>query len=350
MKIGEVTVGSGLPPFVIAEMSANHNGSLERALAIVHAAKRAGAHAIKLQTYTAETLTVASNDPRMIVKDGLWAGSHLFELYKKGSLPWDWHKAVFDEANKVGLVGFSAPFDMTALEFLEKLDCPAYKIASCEIIHHELIRQVALTLKPMIISTGMADLSEISEALDVAARAGNSEVILLHCVSGYPTPICESNISTILDLRERFPNIPVGLSDHTDGFVSATTAVSIGACVVEKHLTIDRNGGGLDDSFSLSEEQFREMASLVRETYKTLGKPTYVGARSEDNNRFFRPSLYYAQSLGIGHIVKAENLKVRRPSLGLSPKEVGLVIGKKLLRDVAADHFVSLEDFENKNS
>jgi N-acetylneuraminate synthase len=326
-------IGSHHRPFVVAEMSANHNGSHERALAIVDAAAAAGADAIKLQTYRADTITLDHDGAEFRIEDGPWAGRRLYELYDQGHTPWEWHESLFCRARQHGLIPFSAPFDPTAVEFLETLDAPIYKIASAEIVDLPLIERVAATGKPIFISTGMADRREIEDAVETARDAGARDVVLLHCVSGYPTPAEEANLRTIPDLAERF-GVIAGLSDHSLGIAVTVAAVTMGASVIEKHLTLRRADGGLDTAFSLEPEELSALVRSVRDVHAALGRPTYDLAPSELPQRKFRRSLYVVRDMSPGDVFSHENLRSIRPANGMPPKMLRAVIGRRASRAV----------------
>ncbi len=321
------------PPFIIAEMSANHDGSLERALQIVEAAAKAGAHGLKLQTYTADTITIDHAGPGFVVEDGLWQGRTLHDLYKEAHLPWEWHKPLFERARELGMVPFSTPFDFSAVDFLEELDCPIYKIASFEAIDLPLIRYAAATGKPLIISTGMADEEEIGEAVQAARDGGCKELILLHCVSGYPTPPEDANLLTIPDMREKF-GVPVGLSDHTLGTAVAVAATALEAVAIEKHFTLSRADGGVDSAFSIEPD---ELSQLVRDTetaFKALGRVNYARKSSEKDNVVFRRSLYAVKDIAAGEELTPENVRSIRPGYGLKPKHYNAVLGRRAKVDI----------------
>ena len=327
IRIGDRLVGDGHEPFIIAELSGNHNGDINRALEIVTAAHRAGAHAVKLQTYTADTMTIDCDRPEFRIEDGLWAGRKLYELYQEAATPWDWHQALFDRARDLGILIFSTPFDESAVDLLEHLDAPAFKIASFELVDLPLIRRVAQAGKPMIMSTGMADEEEIAEAVETARSAGCRDLILLHCVSAYPTPFEESNVSTVADLRRRFGCL-AGLSDHTMGTAVPVAAVAQGACVIEKHFTLARSDGGVDSAFSLEPH---ELETLVRDTaiaQKAIGRPGYSRKGSEEKSIQFRRSLFAVKDIAKGEKLTAENVRCIRPGYGLKPKHLPEVIGK----------------------
>lgn len=335
MQIGHRTIGSDAPPFVIAEMSGNHNQSLERALAIVEAAAKTGAHALKIQTYTPDTMTIDLDEREFHISDpkSLWAGTSLYKLYGQAYTPWEWHKPIFDRARALGIIAFSTPFDDTAVDFLESLDVPCYKIASFENTDLPLIRRVAATGKPMIISTGMATVAELDETVRAAREAGCKDLVLLKCTSTYPATAANTNILTIPHLRELF-GCEVGLSDHTMGVGVSVASVALGATVIEKHFTLNRADGGVDSSFSMEPA---EMAQLVVETeraWQALGQVSYGPTEVEMKSLQFRRSLYVVKDLKAGDVLTVENLRAIRPGLGLPTKYLEAFIGKTVLRDV----------------
>ena len=324
------------PPFIIAEMSGNHNQSLEKALAIVKATAKAGAHALKLQTYTPDTITLDIRGGEFEIKDpnSLWTGKNLYDLYKEAYTPWEWHKPLFDRANELGMMAFSSPFDETAIDFLESLSVPAYKIASFENNHIPLIKKVASTGKPIIISTGMATIAELDEAVTAARLAGCKDLTLLKCTSTYPATPANSNILTIPHLKQLF-GCEVGLSDHTMGIGVAVAAVAHGATVIEKHFTLSRAEGGVDSAFSMEPA---EMAQLVVETeraWQALGKVSYGPTEAEKKSIVFRRSLYVVQDLKAGDVLTSENVRAIRPGLGLPTKYLEVILGRPVSRDVA---------------
>lgn len=332
--INERKIGIGASPYVIAEMSANHNGDINNAYKIIDMAKRCGADAVKLQTYRPDTITMDMNTPEFMIKGGLWDGQSLYELYEGAYMPWDWHKPLFDYAQKIGITIFSSPFDNTAVDLLEDLNTPAYKIASFEAVDLPLIKYVAQTGKPMIISTGMADMEEIQEAIDAAKEGGCKELAILHCVSGYPAPAQDYNLRTLVDMQARF-NLPVGLSDHTLDNTTAITSVALGACIIEKHVTLDRNGGGPDDSFSLESEGLKELCDGARTAWQSLGKIDYGRKSSEESNVKFRRSLYFVKNIKAGEIITAEHVKSIRPGYGVAPKYLDAIIGRAVVQNVS---------------
>ena len=336
MKIGQREIGPHARPYVIAEMSGNHNQSLERALAIVEAAAKSGAHALKLQTYTADTMTLDIDEGEFFISDPnvLWKGASLHKLYQKAYTPWEWHKPIFDRANELGMLAFSTPFDESAVDFLESLGVPAYKIASFENTDLPLIRKVAATGKPMIISTGMASVAELDESVRTAREAGCKDLILLKCTSTYPATPENTNIRTIPHLRDLF-GTEVGLSDHTMGTGVSVASVALGATVIEKHFTLARADGGVDSAFSMEPA---EMAALVLESeraWQALGRVTYGAASAqEEKSKVYRRSLYISRDLKAGEILDATSVRAIRPGLGLAPKFIDMVMGKPVKRDV----------------
>jgi N-acetylneuraminate synthase len=320
-------IGPNYPPYIIAELSANHNGDINRAFAILEMAKECGADAVKLQTYTQDTLTIDCNKPDFIINGGLWDGRTLYDLYSEAHMPWEWHKPLFEKAKDLGITIFSSPFDHTAVDMLEELDAPAYKIASFEAIDLALIEYVAKTGKPMIISTGMANEKEIQDAIDTAINFGCEQLVILHCVSGYPAPAVDYNLATIPDMAERY-NVLTGLSDHTIDNTTAITSVALGTCLIEKHVTIDRKGGGPDDCFSLEHSDLKKLCSDSKVAWQALGKVNYKRKESEEGNLVFRRSLYCIKDIKVGEIFTSENIKSIRPGYGLPPKLYSDIIGK----------------------
>jgi N-acetylneuraminate synthase len=331
--IDDRKIGPDYPVYVIAELSANHNGDINRAFKIMEEAKKAGADAIKLQTYTHETITINCDSSDFQIEGGLWGGQTLYQLYKDAHMPWEWHKPLFEKAKELGITIFSSPFDFTAVDLLEELDAPAYKIASFEVIDLPLIKRVAQTGKPMIISTGMANEVEIEEAINTAKENGCNDLIVLHCVSGYPAPADQYNLRTITDISKRF-NVLSGLSDHTIDNATAVASVALGACLIEKHVTLDRSGGGADDSFSLEPKELTQLCADVKTAWEAMGRAHYERTEAEKGNAKFRRSLYVVNDIRKGQAFTSENLKSIRPGFGLPPKYYEDVLGKVASEDI----------------
>jgi N-acetylneuraminate synthase len=334
IKINGRDIGEGFAPYLIAEMSANHNGNIETAFQIIEKAIMCGVDAIKMQTYTADTLTLRSDLPDFQITNGLWAGKTLYELYEWAQTPWEWHKPLFEHARKVGITLFSSPFDNTAIDLLEDLNAPAYKIASFEAVDLSLIKYAASTGKPMIISTGMADAEEIQEAIDAAREGGCKELAILHCVSGYPAPAADYNLRTIPDMIQRF-GLVTGLSDHTLDNTTAITSVAMGASIIEKHFTLDRSGGGPDDSFSLEPAELAALCQGTKTAWHALGQVDYGRKSSELDNVKFRRSLYFVKDMKAGDVITADCIRSVRPGYGLPPKLVELVVGAVVKSNVS---------------
>lgn len=326
-------IGAEHPPYVIAEMSANHNGNIQTAYRIIEEAKKTGADAIKMQTYRSDTITINSDLPDFRIEGGLWAGRTLYELYEWAHTPWEWHAPLFGYARKLGITIFSSPFDATAVDLLEDLNAPAYKIASFEAIDLGLIKYVASTGKPMIISTGMADAKEIQEAIDAAREGGCKDLALLHCVSGYPAPAEDYNLRTIPDMMKRF-GLTVGLSDHTLDNTTAIASVALGASIIEKHFTLNRQGGGPDDSFSLEPADLENLCRGAHAAWSALGKVNYSRKSSEVGNVLFRRSLYIVQDVREGEVLTKEAIRSIRPGYGVAPKHLDRFIGARVNRVV----------------
>ena len=327
-------IGVAHPPFIIAEMSANHRGDLAVALALVDAAAEAGADAVKLQTYTADTITIESDRAEFKITDGLWRGYTLHKLYQDAHMPWDWHEALFERGRRRGILVFSTPFDPTAVALLKKLGAPAYKVASFELIDLPLIETIAKCGKPLIMSTGNASLAEIGEAVSAARQAGAQEIALLHAVSGYPTPIEQANVRTIPHLAEAF-GVVAGLSDHTLGVAAAVAAVAQGAAIIEKHVTLSRADGGPDSAFSLEPHELKRLVEDCRGAWHALGRVTYERQDSEKTTVAHRRSLYVVRPIAKGEILTADNVRSIRPGLGLAPKHLPDVLGRAASRDLA---------------
>jgi N-acetylneuraminate synthase len=344
VKIGTQLIGINHPPFIIAEMSGNHNQSLERALEIVRAAAGTGAQAIKLQTYTADTMTLDLKEREFFISEdnSPWKGQSLYDLYKIAHTPWDWHKPIFDHAKKLGLICFSTPFDETAVYFLEKLGVPAYKIASFENTDIPLIQRVGATGKPLIISTGMATQEELDESVDAARKAGCKDLTLLKCTSTYPATPENSNLLTIPYLRERY-GCEVGLSDHTLGIGVAVASIALGATVIEKHFTLKRADGGVDSAFSMEPAEMKELVEETERAWQSLGKVFVGPTEAERPSIAFRRSLYIVKDLKAGDVLTKENVRAIRPGFGLPPKHLKQLLGMEILRDVKRGTALSLE-------
>lgn len=340
IKIAGRDIGDGCAPYIIAEMSANHNGDLNAALRIIEEAKFAGADAIKIQTYRPDTITLKSDLPDFQINDGLWAGRTLYDLYEWAHTPWEWHKPLFEHARHLGITIFSSPFDNTAVDLLEDLNAPAYKIASFEAIDLPLIKYVASTRKPMIISTGMADAEEIKEAINAAREGGCEELAILHCVSGYPAPAEDYNLRTIPDMIERF-GLVTGLSDHTLDNTTAIASVAMGASIIEKHFTLDRSGGGPDDSFSLEPAELMALCRDSKTAWAALGKVDYGRKSSEQGNVKFRRSLYFVKDLKAGDVITADAVRSVRPGFGMAPKYLESIVGKRTSTNVSQNQPVT---------
>ncbi len=327
-------IGPGQPPYVIAEMSANHKGELDRALRIIAMAQEAGADAVKLQTYRADTITIDHDGPAFRIDEGLWAGRRLYDLYQEAFTPWEWHERLFDEGRRLGITVFSSPFDPTAVDLLAGLAAPAYKIASFEIVDLPLIQRVAREGRPTIISTGMASAAEIAEAVEAARVAGCRDLVLLHCISGYPTPIGESNLRTITDLAAHHGCL-VGLSDHTMGITAAVAAVALGACVIEKHVTLSRAEGGHDAAFSLEPDELKALVETSRAAWQALGAVRYGPKDVEAQSLRHRRSLYAVGDIAAGEAIDETKVRSIRPAGGLAPKHLPQVLGRRARQPIA---------------
>jgi pseudaminic acid synthase len=334
VTIGGRVIGAGQPPYVVAELSANHGGSLTRAIEVLEAAKAAGADAIKLQTYTADTMTIDHDGPDFRINGGLWNGRRLYELYEEAHTPWEWHAALFAKGRELGIPVFSTPFDGSAVDFLETLNPPAYKVASFELLDIPLVKRIASTGRPVIMSTGMASPEEITESIEAFRAAGGRELILLHCVSAYPTPIEQSNLRRIPKLQKEF-ECPVGLSDHTLGIEVAIASVALGACLIEKHFTLSKDDGGPDSSFSLEPEELRALVRGAKAAFDALGSGAPARAEVEKSTMVFRRSIYVVRDIGAGESFTDKNVRIIRPGYGLAPREMSKVIGRKARRALA---------------
>lgn len=344
IKINEKIIGDGFPTYIIAEMSANHSGSIENAKEIIRIAKQSGADCVKLQTYTPDTITINCDNKYFFIDNGTWKGDYLYQLYQKAYTPWEWHQELFEEAKKVGIDIFSTPFDVTATDFLEELGVCFYKIASFEIVDIPLIKYVASKGKPIIMSTGMATYEEIREAVQAVYSTGNNSLALLKCSSSYPAISSDMNLITIKDMKEKL-NIPIGLSDHSMGSLGAVVAVSLGANIIEKHLGLGEDSDNPDAKFSMSPKEFENMVREVRNAELAIGNVRYGASGDEVNNLRFRRSLFFVESLKAGEIVTQDKVKSIRPSDGILPKYIDQIIGKRVVRDVDMGTPVSWELF-----
>lgn len=333
MHIANIAIGANEPPFIIAELSANHNGSIERALETIEAASRAGATAIKLQTYTPDTMTIDHDSQDFLIAAGPWKGRRLYELYEEAHTPWEWHPALFERARDLGLAVFSTPFDPTAVDFLESLDPPAYKVASFELTDTPLLRRISCAGRPMIVSTGMANLGEIEKAVDTIRATGDNDFALLHCVSAYPAAVEDSNLATIPLLAEIF-GVPVGLSDHTLGTTVAVAAVALGACVIEKHFTLARAEGGPDSHFSLEPDEFARLVEDCNTAWRARGSARISPTGSEAASAVFRRSLYVVADVAAGDTITRDNVRSIRPGFGMAPGAADDIFGKTARHDL----------------
>ena len=343
MKISDYSIGNDNPTFIIAELSANHNGSLEVAKETIKAAKRSGANAIKFQTYTADTLTIDSKKKDFIIDGTIWSGKNYYSLYKEAYTPWEWHKELFDLAKTEGLICFSSPFDKNAVDFLENLNVPAYKVASFEITDIPLIKYIASKGKPVIISTGIAELKDIDLAIQTCQLEGNNNIALLKCTSSYPAPISEANLCMIKDLRERY-DVITGLSDHTIGSTVPIMSIAYGAKIIEKHFIMDRSIGGPDSSFSMNEKEFSLMVKNIRDAEKSIGVVDYKLTKKQLQGRNFSRSLYIVKDVKKGDVLSESNIRSIRPGFGLHPKYYFEILGKTFKRDLESGDRLELKD------
>lgn len=347
-SIGFRDISSKFPPYIIAEVSANHNGSIERAKATIIAAKNAGVDAVKIQTYTPDTMTIDVKNPDFYITDGLWKDRSLYDLYSEAYTPFEWHKELFRYAQEVGVTLFSSPFDESAVDLLESLNTPAYKIASFEIVDLPLIRYVATKNKPILMSTGMASLNEIGEAIESAKSAGNNKIALFHCISSYPAPIAEASLNFIKILRKEF-NIQVGLSDHTIGNLASVVATSLGATIIEKHFTLNRSDGGVDSGFSLEPMEMKSLVEQTKEAHCALGPNSFIRSSVEDSNKVFRRSLYFVDDVKKGEIITSKHVRRIRPGFGLEAKYFDDVIGSDCLKSAKRGDRLTFEHFRTGN-
>ncbi len=334
VKIGDREIGPGRPPYVVAEMSGNHNGDIGRAIALIDAAKASGADAVKLQTYTADTITLDVDGPGFRVEGGLWDGRRLYDLYVEAHTPWAWHEALFRHARDIGIQIFSSPFDFTAVDLLESLGAPAYKIASFELVDIPLIRRCAETGKPLVMSTGLATEEEIGDAVAAAKDAAASGLILLHCTSAYPAPMSSMNLKTLPHLAAKF-DVLAGLSDHTMGTAASVAAVALGACFIEKHFCLSRAEGGVDSAFSLEPDELARLVADCRAAAEALGEIRYGPTPAEISSRDHRRSLYIAEDVAAGEVLTAQNVRSVRPGFGMAPKHLDAVLGKRAAKAAA---------------
>lgn len=345
-KINNRKIGSDSEPYIIAELSANHNGSLERAKLSLKIAKECGVHAIKIQTYTADTMTIDCDKSDFIVQGGLWNGYKLYDLYNEAHTPFEWHSELYSYARELDITLFSTPFDETAVDLLESLNTPAYKIASFELTDLPLISYVAKKGKPILMSTGMASEEEILEALETARSSGCNSLLLFHCISSYPAPIEQANLNQILNLKNKF-GVSVGLSDHTIGNTAAITAVALGACAIEKHFTISRNDKGPDSEFSAEPNELKELVNATRDAWSALGSKSFTRPSAESDSKVFRRSIYFVSDIKSGDKIKSTDIRRIRPGFGLPPKYFDTVIGKTVIKDVERGEAVTWEVLSN---
>lgn len=337
-------IGPGFPPYIIAELSANHNGDLKRALLTIDEAKRAGADAIKLQTYTADTMTIDCDESDFMIEGGPWDGYKLYDLYRWAQTPFEWHQAMFEHARKIGITVFSTPFDETAVDLLEDLNAPAYKIASFELTDLPLVKYVASTGKPLIVSTGMSTQEEIDETVAVIREASRSNFVLLHCISSYPAPMDQVNLAQMTELMRRYESIP-GLSDHTLGTTASVAAVALGATVIEKHFTLSRKDKGPDSDFSLEPGELIRLCEETRDAWQAIGKPGFNRQSAEEGSRVFRRSIYFIRDMSPGDVVSADDIRRIRPGMGLAPKHYDELIGRELREPVKRGQATSWDVF-----
>lgn len=337
-------ISNSFPPYIIAEVSANHNGSIERAKEIILAAQKSGVDAVKIQTYTPDTMTIDVQNSDFYITDGLWKNRSLYDLYGEAYTPFEWHKELFIFAKEIGVTLFSSPFDESAVDLLESLHVQAYKVASFEIVDLPLISYMASKNKPMLMSTGMASLNEIGDAIETVRSEGNNKIALFHCISSYPTPLSESNLNTIKLLQKEF-NIQVGLSDHTIGNLASVLATSLGASMIEKHFTINRNHGGVDSSFSIEPEEMKLLINQTKEAFSSLGPKSFIRSSIEKPNKVFRRSLYFVKDVNEGEIITTKNVRRIRPGFGLKAKYYNDVIGSKCLKSAKRGDRVTKKHF-----
>ena len=341
-------LGVDRPPYIVAEISASHNGNIETAYRMIDVAKQSGVDAVKIQTYRPDTITIDCDREEFRIRGGLWDGRTLYELYEEAHTPWEWHVPLFEYAHKRGITIFSSPFDNTAVDLLEDLNVRVYKIASFELVDLPLIKYVAATGKPMILSTGMANAEEIQEAIDAAREGGCKEIAILHCVSGYPAPAEDYNLSVIPDMIQRF-GLVTGLSDHTLGNTTAIASIAMGASIIEKHFTLDRNGGGPDDSFSLEPGDLKQLCEDSKTAWQSLGRVNYETKKSEQENVIFRRSLYVVKDIKKGEVITRDNVRSIRPGYGLAPKCYEQVLGRTALVNMSFGMPLSLDNLDTES-
>lgn len=346
ITINGTNIGPDFPPYIIAELSANHNGKIEQALKSIEVAAQCGVDAIKIQSYTPDTMTINCDEEDFQIKGGLWHGYKLYDLYQWAQTPFEWHQQLFDKAKEVGITLFSTPFDESAVELLESLDAPAYKLASFEITDLPLIKRIAQTGKPLIISTGMANMEEIEEAITTAKENGCTELVVLHCISAYPAPVEQANLATIADISQRFDVIS-GLSDHSLGTVVSVTSIALGASLIEKHFTLDRNDKGPDAEFSLEPEEFKRLVKETKEAYQAIGSAGYERKPVENASIKFRRSLYFVNDIKHDQIITEEHIRRIRPGYGLAPKHYQALLGKRVNKDIKRGTAVSWDYIVN---
>jgi pseudaminic acid synthase len=344
-SINSRKISRNVYPYIIAEVSANHNGSIVRAKETIRAAKNAGVDAVKIQTYTPDTMTIEANNPDFYINDGLWKERSLYELYREAYTPFEWHKELFSYANEIGVTLFSSPFDETAVDLLDSLEAPAFKVASFEIVDLPLIRYIAQKQKPILMSTGMASQDEIGDAIEVAKFVGNNNILLFHCISSYPAPLSDANLNMIQILQKEF-KIQVGLSDHTIGNLASVLATSMGAAAIEKHFTLDRSDGGVDSSFSVEPEEMKSLVKETKEAFSALGPTSFARSPVEKGNKVFRRSLYFVNDINKGEVITKECVRRIRPGFGLEAKYYDIVIGAKCLMSAKRGDRVTLKHFD----
>ena len=344
-SINDRNISRDVYPYIIAEVSANHNGSILRAKETILAARNAGVDAVKIQTYTPDTMTIEADNPDFYINDGLWKGRSLYDLYSEAFTPFEWHKELFSYANEIGVTLFSSPFDETAVDLLDSLGAPAFKVASFEVVDLPLIKYIARKQKPILMSTGMASLEEIGDAIEAAKSIGNDNILLFHCISSYPAPLPEANLNMIQILQKEF-NIQVGLSDHTIGNLASVLATSMGAAAIEKHFTLNRSDGGVDSSFSLEPEEMKSLVKETKEAFSALGPTSFARSSVEEGNKVFRRSLYFVNDVNEGDVIKEDCVRRIRPGFGLEAKYYDLVIGAKCLMSAKRGDRVTLKHFD----